>query len=503
MSHTPSERILIIGFGPVAASLIEGLLPGVSAGQIELTVLGAEPQPAYNRVLLAEVAVGSTRTEHLMLSDLDRLRDAGVRVLSGCTATRVDRARRKVHLATGEPLSYDRLIFATGARAMIPSLHGVNFDPHTEPDLPEGVLALRTLEDALSLQKVLARRGRVLILGGGILGLEAALAMAAAGHTPVLIHHGPAPLGRMMDADGGRLLLRQLSEAGVEVHSQVRATGVRLNENGFAALGTETHGEITGDALLISTGVRARTELAAGCGLEVGRGIKTDEYLCADAEHRIFALGDCAEVAGTAPAGLLAPGWAQAGWLANYLLTHRAPRPDRAPEPQSALTPPPPFTASQVLMLKGQGLELTAAGDIDAPLFAEDGREVMVFADPSRGCYLKLVTRDSVALGFVALGLPRTSAELVLAFERGAALPEDRSLLLRLDDPGLSEPTAAAADEDTLCRCSGATYGDVAHAVSEGCETVAEVGESCRAGTGCGGCREKIEQMLQRVAIPA
>lgn len=502
MSETIRERILVIGFGPVAASLLEGLLPGLAAGLFTVDVVSAEEHAAYNRVLLAEVASGATSAEHLAMIDPHRLVAAGVGLHLGETVTRVDRSRRRVHLGSGRTLGYDRLVFATGARPVVPTLNGLDFAPHAEANLPSGVMALRTLEDAAALNRVLGSGGRVLVLGGGILGIEAALAIAEAGHRPVLVHHGPAPLGRAVDTDGGMLLARSLRSAGVEVVSGVRATAVRRDSSGFTALATEDHGEITGDALLLSCGVRARTELAAGCGLKVGRGIQTNEYLVADTENRVFAMGDCAEVAGAAPAGLLAPGWAQAAWLADFLLTHRAPAPDAASAPLDPPTAAPSHGASNVLMLKGQGLELVVAGNVMAGPWDEGQARVSVFADPKAGRYLKLVTEQDVLTGFLAIGLPRTGAEMVLAFERGSTLPEDRSSLLRLDDPGTDESLVAAGADDQLCRCSGATHGQVAHAVEEGCSTVAEVGAACRAGTGCGGCRGKIEAML-RVPAPA
>ncbi|MFJ2618600.1 FAD-dependent oxidoreductase [Glutamicibacter sp. NPDC087344] len=490
-----SERLVIIGFGPVAASLIEGMLPAVLSGDCELTVLGGEQHAAYNRVLLAEVAIGAAKPEHLSMADESRLRAAGVDLRLGVAATGVDRARRVVHTGDGH-LPYDRLVFATGARPVIPSLAGLNFDPHADTALPAGVLALRTLDDALQMQSLLRGGGRVLVLGGGILGLEAALAMASAGYEPVLVHHGPTPLGRVVDLDGGTLLMRQLEAAGVSVLSEVRATGIVKHQGRFSALATETHGPIPADALLLSTGVRARTELAEGCGLNAGSGIMVNEQLMADSSARIFAIGDCAQVAGQRPAGLLAPGWAQAGWLAQFLLTHPAPHP-AGPAPDLSSIPGPEAHGGDILMLKGQGLELTAAGTVQVGLFQDPDQQVTVYADPTSGQYLKIVSRDRVPTGFLALGLPRTGAELALNFERGTALPADPALLLRLDAPFEDSQASAAGAEDQLCRCSGATYGQVSDAIEAGCDTVAAVGESCRAGTGCGGCRDRIEEMLK------
>lgn len=486
--HRP-QRIVIVGFGPVAASLVEGLLPAAASGQCAITVISAEDHLAYNRVLLAELAVGAAELEHLGMVDPQRLADAGVEVRLGVRATGIDRSRRRVHLQDAGHISYDRLVFATGARAVVPTLNGLNFDPHAETSLPAGVFALRTVDDAHQLRESLGAGRRIAVLGGGVLGIEAALAIATTGAQPVLVHHGPAPLGRVVDADGGALLTKNLRAAGVEVISGVKATGIQKDEQEFAGLMTSTHGLVQADALLISTGVRARTELATGCGLTVGRGIKTDEFLCADTEQRIFALGDCAEVAGQPPVGLLAPGWAQAAWLSQYFSQLFGSGPA---EP----LPAPDFSASDVLMLKGQGIEVTAAGDISAGYWDDSDLQATVYADPARGRYLKIVTRKDAVTGFLAMGLPQASAELALAYERGTALPEDRSTLLRLDDPATEQISAIPSDEDQLCRCSGATYGQVSHAVDAGCTTVAQVGESCRAGTGCGGCKAKIEELL-------
>ncbi|MGO3637782.1 FAD-dependent oxidoreductase [Glutamicibacter arilaitensis] len=491
MNEQRPQRIAIIGFGPVAASLIEGLLPAAAAGHCEITVISAENHLAYNRVLLAELAAGAAEFEHLSMVDPQRLADAGVQVRLGVQATGIDRSRRRIHLGGNDYVSYDRLVFATGARTVIPTLNGLNFDPHADASLPAGVFALRTVDDAHQLRKSIELGQRILILGGGVLGIEAALAIARTGAQAVLVHHGPAPLGRVVDADGGALLSRNLREAGVEVIPGAKASGIQKDAQGFTGLMTSTHGLIQADALLISTGVRARTELASGCGLPVGRGIKTDAFLCADTEQRIFALGDCAEVAGQPPVGLLAPGWAQAAWLSQQLLQLTG---SGASEPLAA----PDFSASNVLMLKGQGIELTAAGDISAGYWDDTDLQATIYADPARGRYLKIVTRQDAVTGFLAMGLPQTSAELVLAYERATALPEDRSSLLRLDDPATEQISAIPSDEDQLCRCSGATYGEVAHAVGAGCATVAQVGENCRAGTGCGGCKSKIEELLAK-----
>lgn len=510
----PAERIVVVGFGPVAARLVDELLPRQAGGTIDITVIGGEARPAYNRVLVADVATGRTEAASLSLADAGELADAGVDLRLGTTVVRVDRSRRRVMLSDGAEVGYDRLVFATGSRPSIPVLRGLDFSPHAEPSLPAGVMALRDLDDAVGLARIVRAGGRVVVLGGGILGVEAALAIREAGAGATLVHHGPIPLARALDHDGGRVLAAALLEAGVEVVPGARAVGVALDGGGFTGLELEDGTLCPGDALVVSAGVRPRTGLAEGCGLVVDGGIRVDERLCADTEDRVFAIGDCAAVRGRAPSGLIGPGWAQASWLAGYLARHPLPsgasRPAEPAEsgmagmagredpPESAPVEPP-----ALIMLKARGVELVAAGAVGLGPWDPGPQRVSVWADPRHGRYCKLVTDDGILAGFVAVGMPRTAAELVLLYERGHELPADRSSLFRLDDDALPPSAAAPAPADVLCRCSGATYGDVQRACDEGCATVDDVGAACRAGTGCGGCRAMIESMLAPAAEAA
>jgi assimilatory nitrate reductase electron transfer subunit len=344
------------------------------------------------------------------------------------------------------------------------------------------------------------------VLGGGILGVEAALAIREQGARAALVHHGDIPLARALDHDGGRLLSAALTAAGVDVVPQARAVAVRLEEGRFTGLELGDGTVVPGDLLVLSVGVRARAELAEGCGLAVDRGIVVDRFLRADTEDRVFAIGDCAAVAGRPPSGLIGPGWTQAAWLAGYLAKHPAPGFLDGPGSTAIAVEPPAAERPGVILLKARGVDVAAGGDVSAgpwdsavlgnPALGSGPQRVAVWADPQQGRYCKMATIDGVLTGFVAVGMPRTAAELVLLYERGAELPADRSTLFRLDDAAMSLPSAPAGPDDVLCRCSGATHGQVRHAVGEGCSSVEQVGASCRAGTGCGGCRDKIEALL-------
>jgi assimilatory nitrate reductase electron transfer subunit len=509
------KRIVVVGFGPVAARLVDELLPAVRSGLARLTVIGEESDAAYNRVLVADLGVGRTTAEALALSDAAALIADGVDVRLGVRVRRVDRARQRLLLSDGTSPGYDRLVFATGSRPVIPNLTGLNPDP-AAPVLPPGVTALRDLRDAAVLRDAVDGGKRVVVLGGGVLGLETALAAAEEGATVTVVHNGPHPLGRTIDRGGGSVLAAGLRNCGVRVAGNARSTGIesKAADGGFSALLLDDGSAIDGELLVLSCGVRPRTELAEGCGLSTAAGILVDHRLRAHHEPHIFAIGDCAEVCcpdpdcmecrtARGPSGLVGPGWRQAEWLAEYLTLLASGSASEA-ESLPALSPEKPG----VVVLKARGMNMAVAGDNGAEPWDEEaltagamnGRarlQIAQWADPEHGRYVKMTTRGGVLEGLVAVGMPRTAAELVQLFERGAELPADRSLLLRLDGPD-QVPAGAVDPERTVCRCAGVSGTKIAAAVESGCGTVSEVSGATRAGTGCGGCHEEIRGIIAK-----
>ncbi len=511
-----TEQIVVVGFGPVAARLVDELLPGVRTGHVSLTVIGEENEAAYNRVLIGSVGVGHTSADALALADAAALAADGVDVRLGVGVRRIDRPRQRVLLADGTDVHFDRLVLATGSRPVIPNLTGINPDP-ARPVLPHGVTALRDLRDAGQLRQAIEGKKRVVVLGGGVLGLEIALAAAEEGATVTVVHNGPFPLGRSIDRGGGSVLSASLRRCGVKVAGNARSTGVEHNgPNGeFSALLLADGSAIDGDLLVLSCGVRPRTELAEGAGLSTGTGILVDHQLKAHHEPHIFAIGDCAEVRcadkacaecrnATGPLGLVGPGWRQAEWLAEHLLLLAGADPAGA-EAQAPL----PQELPGVIVLKAKGLNLVVAGSNGAEPWDEEaltagagnGRErlqVAQWADPEHGRYVKMTTRGGVLEGLVAVGMPRTAAELVGLFERRAELPADRSLMLRLDGPDQLPDAGPLDPNGTVCRCAGVSGTVIRTAVEEGCTNVGEVSKATRAGTGCGGCHDDIKGIIER-----
>lgn len=513
-----TQHIVVVGYGPVAARLAEELLPSIRRGELALTLIGEESTAAYNRVLVADLGVGRTTEEAISVSDPAELIAAGVSVHMDVLVRRVDRARRGVLLSDGTWISYDKLIFATGARPVVPTLHGLNPDPTARVPLPRGVTALRDLADAAVLRDAVERQARVVVLGGGILGLEAALAARDEGAHVTVVHHGAHTMGRSIDSGAGHTVAAALRARGITVVSHARAIGVELTPaadgvSSFSGLLQDGGAAVEGELLVLSCGVRPRIEVAAGAGLATDRGILVDHQLMAHHDPDVFAMGDCAQIRcldnqcaecadSSGPLGLIGPGWRQAEWLAAFLIGCAG---TAAQVPASLVPAPLAAERAPVIMLKARGVDVAAAGDVTAGPFDDvPGLAVSQWADPDHGKYVKMSTRGGVLNGFVSVGMPRAGAELTLLFERGSELPADRSALLRLDGSDRDSSVAAAPDPArTVCRCAGVTEATITAAVTGGCSTVPEISATTRAGTGCGGCHGELKTLIEAHFAPA
>ncbi|WMY78220.1 FAD-dependent oxidoreductase [Citricoccus sp. I39-566] len=550
MSSRPL-RIVVVGGGPVAARLVQELQPALQAGAARVTVLGEEPIPAYQRIRLGDVASGRVDGSALAMFDpaqVDAAQGdsaqvdpahagrAGVEIRCGAGVVALDRDRQTVSLAEGSgpatEIGYDRLVLATGASAVIPDFpvsgtvgRGISVAA-TADSRPEGVIALRQMHEARRLHEAVRAHEPVVVLGGGVLGVEAALALAEVGAEVSLLHRGPVPLGRQLDVDSGRLLHRQLVDAGVQVRPDcgiqelvvaARAEDRATDRDGvphLIGIRTTQGRRIPASLLVACTGIRPRDELAAAAGLDTlpRGGIVVDRHGRCPEDPAVFAIGDCAASLGARPSGLIGPGWDQARAVAAVLcgeaLCGEAPGSvelDAAGRPVPVPSPPPPGHRLDPIMVKSHSLSVACAGDptVDsaADPWAPDGPHVSTWMDPGAGQYLRIVTEGDRLLGFVAIGLPRSAAELSRHALTGTLPVADRSALLALEH--------AAGDrdlgpEDVLCRCSGATCGQVEDAAAD-CSTVDEVGRRCGAGTGCGTCRGRIEELVARrpVGSPA
>ncbi len=480
-------------------------------------------------MLVAEYAVGNTELDSMIVGDRATAEEAGARVLLGVAATSIDRAARIVRLSTGEELGYDRLVLATGSRANVPTLDGVErhrrdlaslekYARHLvahDDELPEGITALRDLADADRVLEAVRERRRIIVLGAGVLGLELALAAAHAGAQVCVVHHGPHPMPRNLDRGGGQVLRAALRRTGITViaHSRAEAVAYRTDDDGrrrFDMLVTADGKQLRGDLLVLSCGVSPRNELATLAGLRTAVGIVVHPDLRSWSDprrlrDRRLRAGGGAHRRARRPAG--APGRAvrpdRPGLAPGRLARGRLRRRGRAGLRTDAAVPE---ERDPIVMLKAEHIDVVAVGEIAADPWDDDAlhprRRVSQWADPEHLRYVKMVTEDGVLTGFVSVGMPRTAAELTLLFERRGELPADRSLLLRFDGPDY-DPSADAdafAPSTTVCWCNGVTVGRIEESAACGNTTVECVGRDTRAGTGCGGCKGRIADVLARAA---
>ncbi|ASO19404.1 assimilatory nitrate reductase electron transfer subunit [Actinoalloteichus hoggarensis] len=483
------RQVVLIGYGMAGARLAEEIRRRDPTGdRVALTVFGEEPHPAYNRVLLSGVVAGSLSAEAVRTQDDDWALRNLVDLRRGLRMTELDRRGRRVRLDDGRWRPYDHLVLATGSRPWFPPLPGLlDFDGEPAPD----VVPFRTLDDGERISAA-ARAGlRVAVLGGGLLGLEAARGLAGRGTEVTVVHPSDSLMERQLDAGASRVLASSLRRLGVRLRMGVPAVAHRPGTGLLLADGTTVAAEL----VVVAAGVRPAVEQAQAAGLAVDRGVLVDDRL-RTADPDVSALGDCARHPG-ADAGLVQPAWEQAAVLAD-LLTGA----DPAARYRGTAT---------VTRLKARDVDLAALGDVHVPVDSADA-EVVCVQDPARGRYAKLVVRDERVAGAIVLGIPDAAASIIRFFDRGTPVPPDRLALLL----GRALPAASGTDPSTrsadalVCRCNSVRREGLVQAWEAGARSVSDLALRTRATTGCGGCRDEVcalaDWLADRqpaVAVPA
>ncbi|MFF3931478.1 NAD(P)/FAD-dependent oxidoreductase [Streptomyces hirsutus] len=395
-----NSRVVVIGAGLAGVTLARRL------GELgtPVTLISEEEHRPYNRVLLAEVLAGRYGPEVIALPA-----PAG---LTRARVTGIDRAGRTVRCADGPPIAYDTLVLATGSNAVLPPLRGL-FTPDHE--LPEGVHAFRTMDDCLGLSGAVRPGIRAVVIGGGLLGVSAARALAVRGARVVLAQQSERLMERQLDPAASRLVRRHLEDLGVEVHTECRVRDVRSVGGTVRSVELADGYALAADLVVLACGVRPRVGLAQAAGLEVRTGVVVDDGLRTSDPH-IHAIGDCAQHAGQVY-GLAAPALEQADVLAGLL----------AGDPAARYTGTRSLTR---LTLTGphSPFDLAAFGETDP----RPGDDVVQLADATRGTYRKVVVRDHRLVGGVLVGELGTVGALARAWEGAEPLPSDGGPLLHL-----------------------------------------------------------------------
>ncbi|MFF3287132.1 NAD(P)/FAD-dependent oxidoreductase [Streptomyces sp. NPDC003023] len=404
-----TSEIVVIGGGTAGARLARQLGAGA-----RVTVLGEETHAPYNRVLLAEVLAGRYGPEVIALPDVPVLR-------RGVRATAVDRDRRLVHCADGTTVGYDRLVLATGSNPVLPPLRGIR------RGLPDGVHPFRTLDDCAALSEAVRPGTRAVVVGGGLLGVSAARALATRGAKVVLAQQGEHLMERQLDVSASALLRAHLELLGVEVHTECRVRGLRTTPEGAVGAVVLADGfALDAEVVVLACGVRPRVGLAVDAGLEVRKGVVVDDEL-RTSDPYIHAVGDCAEHDGVVH-GLAGPALEQADVLASVLKGGGG----GGGGGDGARYTGTRSLTRLTLSSASSPLDLAAFGD-PTP---RPGDDVVQLADATRGAYRKVVVRGDRLVGGVLLGDLASVGALARAWEGDEALPDSLPLLHLLTNDG-------------------------------------------------------------------
>jgi nitrite reductase (NADH) large subunit len=463
------ERLIVIGNGMAGVRTVEEILARGGAEQFQITIFGDEPYGNYNRILLSEVLNGNQPPETIFLNSLDWYVQHNITLHAGQRVTAIDRVTRTIHTATGTTTPYDRLIIATGSRPFLPSITGLTTD---SGQLKPGVFAFRTISDCEQMIAHAAQSRCVVVLGGGLLGLEAARGLLHYGCDVHVVHLKQVLMDRQLDQAAGRLLQTSMEQLGVHVHVNAVTTAV-LGDTQVTGVTLQDGTQINCDMLVVAAGITPNRELAQATGLAVERAIIVDDQL-RTSDPAIWAVGECAQHRGMVY-GLVAPLWEQARVLADNFTGRNA----AACYQGSKLS----------TKLKVMGVELASMG-ITEPQIDDD--EVVQFSEPKRGIYKKLIVRNGVLAGAILLGDTSKAGTLMQLFDRLGPLPDNRAALL-FDLGQASQPTVLdLPDSAQICNCNGVCKSQIAACVASGKRTLKGVMEATRAGTGCGACKAQV-----------
>ncbi len=469
----PGRRpLVVVGHGMVGNRFVESLLERGGAERWRVVVVGEEPRPAYDRVHLSDLFAGRTPAD-LALSRAEDCAAQGVELRVGTRAAAIDRAARELVTEAGERLPYEVLVLATGSRPFVPPVPGVE---------KRGVFVYRTIEDVEAIRAAASGARRGIVIGGGLLGLEAAKALRDLGLEAHVVEAAPRLMPRQLDAAGSALLAERIEALGVQIHLG-KATERVLGAAAATGLRFAGGEELAADLVVVSAGIRPRDELAAACGLAGGErgGVRVDDEL-RTSDPAIFAIGEVAEHRGSLY-GLVGPGYAMADVLAVNL----------AAVPGA---PPQRFLGADLsTTLKLLGVDVANLGD---PLGVEGATRDVVLHDQRGGRYARLLfAEDSSRLaGGILVGDTSQYARLVQLLREGKEVPGDPQELLF----GARASTGGAAvtdDAAQVCSCNNVTRGAIRSAIQGGeLLELAAVKKATKAGTGCGGCLPTVTAIL-------
>ena len=470
----PKPRLVMVGNGMAGCRTLEELLK-IAPDHYDITVFGAEPHPNYNRILLSPVLAGEMTLDEIILNDLAWYADNGITLHVNKKVVQIDRARRLVIAEDGTTVPYDRLLLATGSTPFILPVPGNALD---------GVIAYRDIADTDAMIAAARTHRHAVVIGGGLLGLEAANGLKLRGMDVTVVHIGPWLLERQLDEVAGRMLQQSLEARGLTFLLQAQTEALIADAAGtrVRAVRFKDGLEIPAELVVMAVGIRPNTALAESAGIHCNRGIVVSDTL-QTFDPRIYAVGECVSHRGIAY-GLVAPLFEQAKVCANHLAHHGIGR------YQGSVTS---------TKLKVTGIDLFSAGDF----MGGEGTEEIVLHDPAGGVYKKLVVKDNKLVGGVMYGDTADGPWYFQLLKDGRDVHEQRDRLIfgqsLAGDAGHQGQNSAAAmaDDAEVCGCNGITKGVIVKAIKEqGLFTLDEVRKCTKASGSCGSCTGLVEQII-------
>ena len=464
------KRMAIIGNGMATGRLLDELIRRNAAALFDVTVFGEESHGCYNRILLSRVLSGDS-PEEITTKPIDWYAAKGVTFHSGVRVTKVDPITRQLNTSDDRTHSYDVCVFATGSSPLVPPIQGLKRDDGTPRD---GVHVFRTVDDCVAIREYARPGSSAVVVGGGLLGLEAAKGLCDLGVHVTVLHLAPHLMNAQLDARGGEMLRRAIEKMGIYVRTGTSAAEV-IGNGHVEAVRLQTGDVISADLVVLACGIVPRVEVAKASGIPVNRAIPVNDLLATPVPG-VYAVGECAEHAGIAY-GLVQPIWEQCAVLADVL---------------TGTNPRARYAGSKVYArLKVLGVDVASFGVTDGT----DTDEVIQVFEDRRNVYRKLIVRDGQLIGGVLVGCTAAAPSLVQMFDRGERMPSNR-----LDVLATGLAVSAIPDDREVCNCNRVSEATVIDAVRGGCDTLPALCAATRAGTGCGSCQGQLTALIQRHA---
>ena len=465
------KHLVVVGNGMAGMACVDQILQ--RKHDFQITVLSEELHHNYNRILLSSVLAGEKSLDDIYINTPEWYEENNISLLLGAKAVDVDPGRKRVRTVDGREIPYDALLLATGSEPFIPPMEGTD---------KKGVFTFRNVKDTQDILERCRTARKAVVIGGGLLGLEAARGIMERGPAVSVVHNMGHLMNVQLDEVGGKFLKKEIEKLGIQVLLPKKTRKI-LGNGHVMGVEFEDGEAVEADLVVIACGIRPSVALAKKAGLTVNRGIVVNDHM--ETSHPdLFAVGECVEHRGTVY-GLVAPLYDQGKVLAATLTGHKGPA-------YEGSTP--------AAKLKVMGIELFSAGDVRG----EGDAEAVVYADPLAGLYKKLVFRDDKLTGAILIGDASDAGRFLETIRGGARVDRKKHNLIfgpPSKKPGSSGDVMSRADGDTLCGCIGVSKGQIVKAVQEkGCRSLADVKACTKASTGCGTCAGLVKDILAAVA---